>query len=93
MDRRKDAVASGAVASLWRLLCAMTMILSSLGAISAGLVACGSSPAQTRASGQDEGVHVPTSIARPPTVTPTPSPLQLTIIHTNDTWGYLLPCG
>lgn len=20
-------------------------------------------------------------------------PLQLTILHTNDTWGYLLPCG
>ncbi len=25
--------------------------------------------------------------------TPAPQPLQLTILHTNDTWGYLLPCG
>jgi 2',3'-cyclic-nucleotide 2'-phosphodiesterase (5'-nucleotidase family) len=30
-------------------------------------------------------------LAQPPTVTP--RPLDLTIIHTNDTWGYLLPCG
>ena len=24
---------------------------------------------------------------------PTPAPLSLTIVHTNDTWGYLDPCG
>lgn len=31
----------------------------------------------------------PTEVARP-----TPSgPLRLTIVHSNDTWGYLLPCG
>ena len=24
---------------------------------------------------------------------PTPQPFQLTLLHTNDTWGYLLPCG
>lgn len=23
----------------------------------------------------------------------TPQPFQLTLLHTNDTWGYLLPCG
>jgi len=28
-----------------------------------------------------------------PTQTAGPSPFQLTVIHTNDTWGYLLPCG
>jgi hypothetical protein len=29
-----------------------------------------------------------------PTVTPGPSTsFQLTVLHTNDTWGYLLPCG
>ncbi len=31
-----------------------------------------------------------------PTVLPptaSPQPLELTILHTNDTWGYLLPCG
>ncbi|MCX6029121.1 MAG: hypothetical protein NT169_07435 [Chloroflexi bacterium] len=30
-------------------------------------------------------------VAQPPTATP--KPLDLTILHTNDTWGYLLPCG
>ncbi|MFQ5340405.1 MAG: hypothetical protein ACE5F6_02540 [Anaerolineae bacterium] len=24
---------------------------------------------------------------------PTPAPLSLTIVQTNDTWGYLDPCG
>jgi 2',3'-cyclic-nucleotide 2'-phosphodiesterase (5'-nucleotidase family) len=24
---------------------------------------------------------------------PTRTPLDLTIVHTNDTWGYLEPCG
>ncbi|MGQ9627244.1 MAG: hypothetical protein ACUVV0_10125 [Anaerolineae bacterium] len=30
-----------------------------------------------------------------PTLTPTstPAPFNLTILSTNDTWGYLLPCG
>ncbi len=30
-----------------------------------------------------------------PTVTPTPTalPIDITIVHTNDTWGYLWPCG
>lgn len=32
-------------------------------------------------------------IARPPTVSPTRSALVLGIAHTNDTWGYLFPCG
>ncbi len=33
--------------------------------------------------------------ASAPVVPPTaqPKPLTLTILHTNDTWGYLLPCG
>lgn len=22
-----------------------------------------------------------------------PQPFQLTLLHTNDTWGYLIPCG
>jgi 2',3'-cyclic-nucleotide 2'-phosphodiesterase (5'-nucleotidase family) len=22
-----------------------------------------------------------------------PKPFSITVIHTNDTWGYLLPCG
>jgi 2',3'-cyclic-nucleotide 2'-phosphodiesterase (5'-nucleotidase family) len=28
-----------------------------------------------------------------PTSTPTPQPLELTVLHTNDTWGYSEPCG
>ena len=29
-----------------------------------------------------------------PVEQPAPSaPLRLTILHSNDTWGYLLPCG
>jgi 2',3'-cyclic-nucleotide 2'-phosphodiesterase (5'-nucleotidase family) len=28
-----------------------------------------------------------------PVATPAPQPLQLTLVHSNDTWGYLLPCG
>jgi len=30
----------------------------------------------------------PTAVARPPA-----QPVSVTILHTNDTWGYLLPCG
>ena len=36
------------------------------------------------------------SPARPaPAASPlqTPEPFQLALLHTNDTWGYLLPCG
>jgi len=34
----------------------------------------------------------------PPTAAPAPrptpaQPLTLTLLHTNDTWGYLRPCG
>ena len=28
-----------------------------------------------------------------PTLPAPPNALQLTVIHTNDTWGYLAPCG
>jgi hypothetical protein len=28
-----------------------------------------------------------------PTPTPTPRPIELTALHTNDTWGYSEPCG
>jgi 2',3'-cyclic-nucleotide 2'-phosphodiesterase (5'-nucleotidase family) len=35
----------------------------------------------------------PTPVALP-TASPEPSEaLQLTVLHTNDTWGYLWPCG
>ena len=47
-------------------------------------------------------VETPPTIASPlpsptvdvlPTQTAGPSLFQLTVLHTNDTWGYLLPCG
>ena len=28
-----------------------------------------------------------------PAVTLSPASFQLTVLHTNDTWGYLFPCG
>jgi 2',3'-cyclic-nucleotide 2'-phosphodiesterase (5'-nucleotidase family) len=28
-----------------------------------------------------------------PAVTLPPASFQLTVLHTNDTWGYLFPCG
>ncbi|MBK9234302.1 MAG: hypothetical protein IPO15_26585 [Anaerolineae bacterium] len=28
-----------------------------------------------------------------PAATPAPQPLRLVLLHTNDTWGYLWPCG
>ena len=28
-----------------------------------------------------------------PAATAAPQPFQLTLVHSNDTWGYLLPCG
>jgi hypothetical protein len=37
---------------------------------------------------------IPTPTYTPtPTPTPTPRPIELTVLHTNDTWGYSGPCG
>jgi len=33
----------------------------------------------------------PTPTPEPPT--PTPAPLALSLLHTSDTWGHVLPCG
>ena len=39
----------------------------------------------------------PTSLPKTPTPSPTPmppaQPFTLTLLHTNDTWGYTQPCG
>ena len=35
---------------------------------------------------------VPTATPMP-TATPTPQPIVLTVLHTNDTEGYIEPCG
>jgi 2',3'-cyclic-nucleotide 2'-phosphodiesterase (5'-nucleotidase family) len=36
---------------------------------------------------------MPASSPLSPVATPAPQPFQLTLVHSNDTWGYLLPCG
>jgi hypothetical protein len=33
------------------------------------------------------------ALAPTPTLAPTPGPIQLTILHTNDNWGETEPCG
>jgi len=35
----------------------------------------------------------PKSPVASPAVTLSPASFQLTVLHTNDTWGYLFPCG
>jgi len=35
----------------------------------------------------------PPTAAPQPTATPVPSPLSVSLLHTADTWGYVLPCG
>jgi hypothetical protein len=35
----------------------------------------------------------PAPTTPPSELRPTPQPVAITILHTNDTWGYLLPCG
>ena len=35
----------------------------------------------------------PASSPLSPAGTAAPQPFQLTLVHSNDTWGYLLPCG
>lgn len=36
----------------------------------------------------------PTKTPTPvPSPTPTSQPIELTVVHTNDTWGYSEPCG
>jgi hypothetical protein len=35
----------------------------------------------------------PASSPLSPVATPVPQTFQLTLVHSNDTWGYLVPCG
>lgn len=37
--------------------------------------------------------EAPTQAVASPTPSPLPQPLSLAVVHTNDTWGYLYPCG
>ena len=53
--------------------------LLSLALLLAGCAAAGPSPAASPLS--------------PLSPLPAPGPLALTVVHSNDTWGYLDPCG
>jgi len=76
-----------------RRLRAGLIALAILAGVAAGLMACRAPASPIEQPTSDSEIHAPTSIARPPTPTPTPFALSLTVVHTNDTWGYLLPCG
>lgn len=54
-----------------------------------------STPASTPTSTPTKTLTpIPTSTpTSTPTPTPTPQPVELTVLHTNDTWGYSEPCG
>jgi len=52
------------------------------------LTACQAIPIATPAPGAVQPAPQP----RPPE-TPPRQPLHLVLLHTNDTWGYLWPCG
>ncbi len=41
----------------------------------------------------EAAASAPTEVSRPATATPTALPISLAVAHTNDTWGYLYPCG
>jgi hypothetical protein len=58
--------------------------------LAGALLAC-SAPSATPA-GQGP-TPAPTFVALPPTPAPTAAPITLVVAHTNDTWGYLFPCG
>lgn len=70
-----------AVHSLRRLLVVWTALLFTWSA--AGCVAPATPPPPTPAQAAKATA----------TPQPTPPPLSLTIVQTNDTWGYLDPCG
>ena len=50
---------------------------------------------QPTATATPTAVATPSPSPVPPTATPVPqgSPFTLTLLHTNDTWGYTRPCG
>ena len=60
----------------------------------AGLTAC-SLPAPK--PGHPSPLVSPLGAPKPPVASPAvtlpPASFQLTVLHTNDTWGYLFPCG
>lgn len=59
------------------------------------LTGCGSSGGTARSS-IPSPTKPPTSTPLPsptPSPTPPPPPISITLVHSNDTWGYTLPCG
>ncbi|MDY7039621.1 MAG: hypothetical protein SVX38_02015 [Chloroflexota bacterium] len=82
-----------------KLLEILFVVTAGLGMIFVGwavLVSSTPTPTLTMAATATSPAPTPTPTA-PPTDSPTPSatpqPITLTILHTNDTWGYVLPCG
>lgn len=62
-------------------------------ALIAGLVCLAACGPQIKSSPLLSPMRSPISPVASPTATVPPASLQLTVLHTNDTWGYLLPCG
>ena len=80
-------------------MCRIKLVaLVALAAVGLVLVGC-SSPAPGLASNPlltNTPMPTPTKTLLPPptwTPTPVPQPLELTVLHTNDTLGYTEPCG
>lgn len=76
-----------------KLLEILFVVTSALGLLLVGwAVFTGSTSVPTPTPVPPTAAPTPTP-TRPPTPTPTPQPITLTVLHTNDTWGYVRPCG
>jgi len=76
-----------------KLLEILFVVAAGLGLLFAGwAVFTGSTSAPPPAPVLSSAAPTPTPTI-PPTPTPTPQPITLTVLHTNDTWGYVRPCG
>jgi hypothetical protein len=85
---RRDGLKPG---TNYPLVAAACALVAGLGLL---LTACGSP------EGPVSMTAVPSPAAKPtasptftPSPTPSPPPITITLIHSNDTWGYTLPCG
>lgn len=61
-----------------------------------GLAGCGAPPAPVSAAppaATSPGPKAPSGVANAPRSTTAPGPMRLAVVYTNDTWGYLTPCG
>jgi len=60
--------------------------------IGLALVGCSGVTSTPTPSPTSTPTKAPTPVPRPSPI-PTPQPIELTVLHTNDTWGYSEPCG